>query len=173
MKRLVLIVAAGCVVLTAGCAKPGGGSPSSASSISSVAESADALPRLASIPGMEFVAESGVRGGGAIGRGSSIAAGSYTPAVTGRSITSVQWVVVENDGINQPALTLRFGKTGAKELAKLTGHGSGTHVLVVLDHRVLDSVAVGKHVTDGMWTLDAAGVLAARSQIDSATVPSK
>ena len=172
MKRLSLVALTVCVVLAVGCS--GGGRSTSSSSTSGVPEdSVDAAPRAASIPALEFVAEAGLPKGASIKTGTTLATGSYKPALSGRDIDTVQWVMGEVDGINRMMLRLRFGASGTRDLAKLTERSVGKHLLVVLNGRVLDSMAVYSTVTSGTVTLDPADLSASRSEIDSATVPAQ
>ena len=172
MNRLLLAAAIICAVLIGGCAKVGpNGSTVTGSASQAATDSADAMPRDASIPAMEFLAASQLPKGGTLKPGVEVAAGTYKPALTGRHVASTQWVVSETDGINRLVLDMHFDAPGTESLATLTRRLVGQHLLVILDGRVLDNSIVVTPIVHGEMVLDSDYVISVRSEIDSETVP--
>jgi len=172
LKRMLIVVAAVCIALTAGCAKSGGDQAEPASSDSAIETPVeDALPRAASIPTLELVSASGVADGDSIKTGATLASGSYKPGVTGSDLVAIQWVIGEDDGLYRLMLNLQFGEEGTKRLAALTRSVDDQRVLVVLDGLVVGDMAVYKPIDTGAVTLSSPDVLAAKAQIDAAAAP--
>jgi hypothetical protein len=158
-------------VLAAGCSQLGlGGSSEATSDSAVVAANVDAAPRLAAIPGLELVAVADLSKGASAKKGAVLEAGSYKPAVTGDHIASVQWVLGDDDGINRPMLSLQFDDTGKRDYARLINNVADKDVLVVLNGTVLGRLAIHTSVEPEALTIGSPEVLAARSEIDSATV---
>lgn len=163
-----------CAVLAAGCAGLGASKSTPAPSGTEPAlPSADAAPRAASIPALEIVVASSLRKGVKAKRGTTLAAGSYKPALTGERITSVQWVVGEAEGLRRLMLSLQFDEKGTRDFANLIEANADKDLLLVLNRKVVGNLAIYESVSPGAVTLGSQQVLDSRSQIDSATVPSK
>lgn len=172
LKRMFIIAVALCIALAAGCAKSGGDQSATADAVTGI-NAPDALPRVASIPGLEFVAASEFPDGDAIKPGDTLTAGSYKPGATGKDISAVQWVIGEDDGINRLMLGVQFNEAGAKALASLTKANLEKRMLIVLDGRVIGDTSLYEPIETGAITLTSPDVLAARAEVDAATTPLK
>ena len=173
MKRIILMLVAGCLMLSAGCSTVGEDATPAAAESEIGVNVPDTLPKAASIPELEFVLASDVPGGEAIEPGAALAANSYKPAATGADLTSVQWVIGEDDGIRRLMLSLQFNEAGTKQVAKLTRDNLEKRVLIVLGGRVVGNMSAGEPLETGAVTLTSPDVLAARPEIDAAVVPFK
>lgn len=162
-----------CAALAAGCTVGGSQQTPAANTSEDAAASADAVPRMASIPALEFVVVSALPSGAKIKPGSTLPAKSYKPVLTGDHITSVQWVVGEAEGINRIMLSLQFDAKGTRDFAYMIASNADKDVLFVLNHKVVSTLAIYESVSPGAVTIGSPRVLAARSAIDSATVPSR
>lgn len=173
MKQTLLVAALICAALIAGCSGVGTSQSTSPSTSEVATDSPDVAPRLASIPSLEFVIASELGKGGRPKPGATLVRGSYKPVMTGKQITSVQWVVGEAEGINSTMLSLQFDAKGQRDFKNLIESTADKDILFVLNGRVVGALALYESVSAGAITIGSPQIVAARAQIDSATVPPK
>lgn len=171
LKRAFLIGMAVCLALAAGCAS--GASQAPPTTAEPRTDGPDAMPRAASIPTLEFVVTTELPKSADTKPGSSLKEGSYKPAMTGKGITSVQWIVGEAEGLRRMMLSLEFDPDSRQQIESLIMTHTDQNLLVAIEGRVIGSMAVYEPVSETSLTLGSPDIAAARAQIDAATVPSE
>lgn len=171
MKRLTLVIAVLCVALATGCSGVGGGPSAGSYEAGAGSTSADPGPKAASIPTLELVTVASLPKGTSTKPGTALTAGSYKPALSGKQITSVQWVVGEEEGFNRLMLSLGLNQAGTEKFEALTRANASEPTLIVLGGRVISDLVAFEPVVEGAHTIYSSELTAARPEIDKATVP--